>query len=53
MLATDLVEGMRDQSKFLYEIYVIGFSYVINDLDNDIIRKVGRHRGMLTVELYR
>jgi hypothetical protein len=31
MFATDLVEGMRDQSKILEEIYVVVFSYIIND----------------------
>jgi hypothetical protein len=31
MFATDLAEGMRDQSKFLEEIRVFVFSYDIND----------------------
>jgi hypothetical protein len=31
MFVTDLEEGMRDQSKFLEEIYVLVFSYDIND----------------------
>ena len=51
MLATDLVEGMRDQSKFLDERYVIVFSYVINDLGNNIIRKDGRHRNVELLKL--
>ena len=39
MLATDLVEGMRDQSKFLEEICVFVFSYDIDDQGNDIKRR--------------
>jgi hypothetical protein len=39
MFATDLEEGMRDQSKFLEEICVFIFSYDINDFVNDIKRK--------------
>jgi hypothetical protein len=50
MFATDLVEGMRDQSKFFEEIFVIVFSYGINDYGNDIKRKNGRHCGMLDAE---
>ena len=43
MFATDLVEAMRDQSKFLEEICVFVFCYGINDLDNNIKLKDGRH----------
>ena len=41
---------MGDQSKFLDEIRVIAFSYDINDMVNDIKRKIGRHRGKVTLE---
>ena len=36
MFATDLEEGMRDQSKFLEEICILVFSYDIYDQGNDI-----------------
>ena len=42
MFDTDLVEGMRDQSKFLEEICVFVIFYDINDLNNDVERKDGR-----------
>ena len=38
---------MRDQGKILEEIYVLVFSYDIEDQGNDIKRKDGRHCGML------
>jgi hypothetical protein len=42
MFATDLEEGMRDQSEFLEEICVFVFSYDINDMGNNFERKDGR-----------
>ena len=53
MFSADLEEGMRDQSKFLEEICVFVFFYLINDLIDDIKRKDGRHCGMLNLELHR
>ena len=50
MFATDLVEGMRDQGKFLEEIFVFVFSYDIKDYFNDIKRKGGRHCGMFGLQ---
>ena len=42
MFAAYLEEGMRDQSKFLEEIWILLFSYDINDFGNDIKRKDGQ-----------